>query len=93
MNEYHWQECFTNIIQTFDMYAPFSLNQSLYIISVIVFSNKTGLLIYFCYGVHFSVQKKRNQSSKHPVSFETIDVKMEDKKKMGSTTPTLQTKF
>uniref|UniRef100_A0A8C1LHV1 Zgc:175280 n=1 Tax=Cyprinus carpio TaxID=7962 RepID=A0A8C1LHV1_CYPCA len=52
-----------------------------------------GLLIYFCYGVHFSVQKKRNQSSKHPISVETIDVKMEDKKKMGSTTPTLQTKF
>ncbi|XP_043074685.1 cationic amino acid transporter 2 family protein [Puntigrus tetrazona] len=52
-----------------------------------------GLLIYFCYGVHFSVQKKRNQSSKHPSSVETTDVKMEDKKKLGSTTPTLQTKF
>ncbi|XP_026115733.1 cationic amino acid transporter 2 [Carassius auratus] len=52
-----------------------------------------GLLIYFCYGVHFSVQKKRNQSSKHRISVETIDVKLEDKKKMGSTTPPLQTKL
>uniref|UniRef100_A0A671RJG0 Zgc:175280 n=1 Tax=Sinocyclocheilus anshuiensis TaxID=1608454 RepID=A0A671RJG0_9TELE len=52
-----------------------------------------GVLIYFSYGVHFSVQKKRNQSSKHPINVETIDVKMEDKKKIGSTTPTLQTKF
>ncbi|XP_016360816.1 cationic amino acid transporter 2-like [Sinocyclocheilus anshuiensis] len=52
-----------------------------------------GLLIYFCYGVHFSVQKKRNQISKHPINVETIDVKMEDKKNIGSTTPKLQTKF
>lgn len=52
-----------------------------------------GLVIYFCYGVHFSVQKKRNQTSKHSISVETIDVKMEDKQKMGSTTPTLQTKL
>uniref|UniRef100_A0A9J8D8R9 Zgc:175280 n=1 Tax=Cyprinus carpio carpio TaxID=630221 RepID=A0A9J8D8R9_CYPCA len=52
-----------------------------------------GLLIYFCYGVHFSVQKKRNQLSKHPINVETIDVKMEDKKNIGSTIPTLQTKL
>ncbi|KAK2911337.1 hypothetical protein Q8A67_003470 [Cirrhinus molitorella] len=52
-----------------------------------------GLLIYFCYGVHFSVQKKRNQSSKLPHGVETTDVKLEDKEKIGSTTPPLQTKF
>ncbi|XP_050966940.1 LOW QUALITY PROTEIN: cationic amino acid transporter 2-like [Labeo rohita] len=52
-----------------------------------------GLLIYFCYGVHFSVQKKRNQTSKHPIDVETTDVKLEDEKKSGCTTPTLQTKF
>ncbi|XP_067262759.1 cationic amino acid transporter 2-like [Chanodichthys erythropterus] len=52
-----------------------------------------GLLIYFCYGVHFSVQKKRNQFPKHPIHVETIDAKMEDEQRKGSITPKLQTKF
>ncbi|XP_051750256.1 cationic amino acid transporter 2 family protein [Ctenopharyngodon idella] len=52
-----------------------------------------GLLIYFCYGVHFSVQKKRNQSSKHPIHVETSDAKLEDEQRKGSITPKLQTKF
>ncbi|KAK7165428.1 hypothetical protein R3I94_003707 [Phoxinus phoxinus] len=33
-----------------------------------------GLLIYFCYGMHFSVQRKRNQSPKHPI----LETKLED---------------
>ncbi|XP_039518379.1 cationic amino acid transporter 2 family protein [Pimephales promelas] len=52
-----------------------------------------GLLIYFCYGMHFSVQKKRNQSPKHPIPVETIDAKLEDKQRNGSITSNLQTKF
>ncbi|XP_051519414.1 cationic amino acid transporter 2 family protein [Myxocyprinus asiaticus] len=52
-----------------------------------------GLAIYFCYGVHFSVQKKRNKSSQNPVYVETIDDKLKNEMKNGSTTPELQTKF
>ncbi|XP_051960427.1 cationic amino acid transporter 2 family protein [Xyrauchen texanus] len=52
-----------------------------------------GLVIYFCYGVHFSVQKKRNKSSQNHVYVETIDEKLKDEKKNGFSTPELQTKF
>ncbi|XP_056103368.1 cationic amino acid transporter 2 family protein [Rhinichthys klamathensis goyatoka] len=45
-----------------------------------------GLLIYFCYGLHFSVQKKRNQSPKHPIE-------VEERQRNGSITSDLQTKF
>ncbi|XP_067264278.1 cationic amino acid transporter 2-like [Chanodichthys erythropterus] len=49
-----------------------------------------GLLIYFCYGVHFSVQKKQNQS---PIEVQEIEIKLEDDQRNGCITPTLQTKF
>ncbi|XP_077062795.1 cationic amino acid transporter 2 [Siphateles boraxobius] len=55
-----------------------------------------GLLIYFCYGMHFSVQKKRNmESPKHLFHVETIAAKLEDKQRNGSITSEsdLQTKF
>lgn len=48
-----------------------------------------GLLIYFCYGVHFSVQRKRNKSQKHP---EMADAKLEDEQRNGSIIQT-QTKL
>ncbi|XP_056314772.1 cationic amino acid transporter 2 family protein [Danio aesculapii] len=48
-----------------------------------------GLLIYFCYGVHFSVQRKRNKSPKHP---EMADAKPEDEQRNGSIIQT-QTKL
>ncbi|KAI7812523.1 cationic amino acid transporter 2 family protein [Triplophysa rosa] len=50
-----------------------------------------GLAIYFCYGVHFSVQKKR--SSQHPVHVDTIDGKLKTEKSNGFTTSDLQTKL
>lgn len=37
----------------------------------------SGLLIYFSYGVRFSVQKQRMESSGSPVEISTIDQKHE----------------
>ncbi|CAM4534711.1 unnamed protein product [Leuciscus chuanchicus] len=51
-----------------------------------------GLLIYFCYGMHFSeqkkrnVEKKRNQSQKPPIPVDTVVAKLEDKDRNGSIT-------
>ncbi|XP_041948786.1 cationic amino acid transporter 2 family protein [Alosa sapidissima] len=36
-----------------------------------------GLLIYFCYGVHFSVQKQRMEAPGSPLEVSTIDQKLE----------------
>ncbi|XP_056601678.1 cationic amino acid transporter 2 family protein [Triplophysa dalaica] len=52
-----------------------------------------GLAIYFCYGVHFSVQKKRSRSSQHPVHVDTIDGKLKTEKSNGFTSSDLQTKL
>lgn len=50
-----------------------------------------GLAIYFCYGVHFSVQKKRNQSSSNAVK--TNEYNMKEEHTNGSDIPPIQTKL
>ncbi|XP_073716784.1 cationic amino acid transporter 2 [Misgurnus anguillicaudatus] len=52
-----------------------------------------GLAIYFCYGVHFSVQKKRNQSSSNAVGVKTNEYNMKEEHSNGSDIPPLQTKL
>ncbi|XP_065140524.1 cationic amino acid transporter 2 [Paramisgurnus dabryanus] len=52
-----------------------------------------GLAIYFCYGVHFSVQKKRNQSSSNAVCDKTNEYNMKEEHSNGSDIPPLQTKL
>ncbi|TRY56297.1 hypothetical protein DNTS_030546 [Danionella cerebrum] len=50
------------------------------------------LLIYFCYGVHFSVQRKRSKMQ-HQNNVGTTQAKLEDVQKNGSLTPKIETKF
>lgn len=51
-----------------------------------------GLLIYFCYGVWHSVQKKREGNS-HTVHIKSVDAQLEKENKGGSFTPLSQTKL